>query len=213
MLRNMESGGSGRWFRRIVGSAVVSGIVALTSAAAHSAEKRCLDEIYPAGTPRNTADFKFDQSFSGDAEGSYSCLLGLRPSELRKALDKFRAGVLYHDPAAINTVVRFPIQAGVSDSLGTAARSARITIRNASEWFAFQEKYFSKTQTALVACTYMGNVTSVGGRSQGVMIGFGAFWFQSYVGSWTVKLTAVNLFPVDATMLAKSCTPPGAEGN
>jgi hypothetical protein len=137
----------------------------------------------------------------------------MRPSELRKALDRFRAGVLYHDAAAITAVVRFPIRAGVSDSLGTNAPLIRITIRNASEWFAFQEKYFSKTHTALVACSYLENVTPTGGRSPGVMIGLGSFWFQSFVGNWSVKMTSVNLFPVEATMLAKSCTPPGAEGN
>ena len=88
-----------------------------------------------------------------------------------------------------------------------------MTIRNASEWFAFQEKHFSKAHTALVACAYLGNVTPTGGRSPGVMIGLGPFWFQSFVGSWAVKMTSVNLFPVDATMLTKACTPPGAEGN
>ncbi len=133
----------------------------------------------------------------------------MRPSELRRALDRFRAGVLYHDPAAIRAVVRFPIQAGVSDSTATNAAVTKVTIRNASEWFAFQEKHFSKAHTALVACAYLGNVTPTGRRSPGVMIGLGAFWFQSFVGSWAVKMTSVNLFPVDATMLAKACTPPG----
>jgi hypothetical protein len=205
--------GSTGWFRRIANWAIVAGIVAFTPTAAHSADKRCLDEIYPAGTPRTTADFKFDQSFSGDADGSYSCFLGMRPSELRKALDRFRAAVLYRDSAAINAVVRFPLRAGVSGSTETNAPLTRITIRDAAEWLAFQDKYFSNTHTALVACAYLGNVTSTGGRSPGVMIGLGAFWFQSFVGDWTVKMTSVNIFPVDVAMLAKSCTPPGAEGN
>jgi hypothetical protein len=188
-------------------------IVAFTRGAAHPADKRCLDEIYPAGESRNAADFRLDRDFVGDANGAYSCLLRMRPSELRKALDRFRTGVLYHDEAAIAAVVRFPIQARVSDSTATNAALTRITIRNAPEWFTFQEKHFSSTHTALVACAYLGNATITGGRSPGVMIGLGAFWFQSFVGSWTVKMTSVNLFPIDATMLAKSCTPPGAEGN
>jgi len=137
----------------------------------------------------------------------------MRPSELRKALDRFRTGVLYHDPAAIKAALRFPVRAGVSDSTASNAPLTRVTIRDAAEWFAFQDKYFSKTHTALVACAYLGNVTPIGGRAPGVMIGFGAFWFQSFVGDWTIKTTSVNLFPVDAPMLAKSCTPPGAEGN
>ena len=127
----MEFGGSSGWFRRIFKLAAVAGIVAFTSAAAYPADKRCLDEIYPAGTPRTTVDFKFDQSFSGDANGSYSCFLGMRPSELRKALDKFRAGVLYRDPAAINAVVRFPLRAGVRDSLATNGPLTAVTIREA----------------------------------------------------------------------------------
>jgi hypothetical protein len=113
---------------------------------------------------------------------------------------------------AINAVVRFPLQAGVTESRESNARPTRITIRDAAEWFAFQDKYFKNTHLALVACAYLGNVTSVGGRSPGVMIGLGAFWFQSFVGEWTVRMTSVNIFPVDSTELAKSCTPPGAEG-
>lgn len=202
-----------RRFTSILGCAAVGTIAAFTARDLHSADKRCIDQIYPPGELRNTADFKFDQDFTGDENGAYSCSLGMRPSELRKALDRFRTGVLYHDPAAINAVVRFPIQVGVSNTLALSPPPTKITIRNATEWFAFQEKYFSKTHTALVACSYLGNVQSMGGRSPGVMIGLGTFWLQSFVGSWTVRITAVNLFPVDAALLAQSCTPPGAEGN
>jgi hypothetical protein len=44
------------------------------------------------------------------------------------------------------------------------------------------------------------------------MIGLGAFWFQSFVGSWKVKMTAVNIDPITLDILSKSCIPPGARG-
>ena len=136
----------------------------------------------------------------------------MRPSELRKALDRFRYGVLYNDAASIKSVVSFPITVRVQYSLEFNAKKTTIKLQNVSEWIAFQNKYFSKTQTALVACSYLGNVTpDGGGMSPGVMIGLGNFWFQSFVGSWKVQLTSVNLSPVDAKMLAEDCTPPGAE--
>ena len=174
---------------------------------------RCIAQIYRAGEPRNTSDFEFDRTFPGDAKGAYSCSLGMRPSAMRKALEQFRFGVLYNDATSIKSVIRFPVSAHVSKSLGVDAKTTTVTIHNVNEWFAFQEKYFSKAHTALVACAFLGNVTPMGGRSPGVMIGLGAFWFQSFVGSWKVRLTAVNLFPINADMVAKSCTPPGVEGN
>jgi hypothetical protein len=172
-----------------------------------------LDKLYPAGESRSGANFQFDQSFEDDASGAYSCDLQMRPFELRSALDKFRNGVLYRDSRSIAAVVNFPIQAHVSDSLANA-KVKTITIRNVSEWYSFQDRYFTPIQKALVACSYLGNVTPMGGgRSPGVMIGLGAFWFQSFVGSWKVKVTAVNIDPITPDIIAKSCIPPGAERN
>jgi hypothetical protein len=187
-------------------------ITVLLTPVARSQDQRCLDKIYPAGAPRDASGFRFDASFEGDSGGGYSCWLQMRPSELRRALDEFRNGVLYQDASSIRAVVRFPIDARVSNSLEFNAKVATIRIRNAAEWIAFQNKYLTKTQTALVACSYLGNVTvESGGRTPGVMIGLGTFWFQSFVGSWSVKLTAVNLDPVSPETLAKSCVAPGIE--
>jgi hypothetical protein len=173
----------------------------------------CLDKIYPAEESRNGANFRFDEEFDREAGGTFSCDLQMRPSELRIALDRFRSGVLYHDSKSINLVVRFPINAHVSDSLESNAKTKSITIRNADEWYSFQDRYMTPIQKALVACAYLDNVTATGGRSPGVMIGLGAFWFQSFVGSWRVKMTAVNIYPVTGDQLAKSCIAPGAEKN
>jgi len=174
-------------------------------------DNRCLDSIYPAGTSRTSAAFQFDRTFEGDAGGGYSCGLRMRPSELRRALDTFRNGVLYRDPSSINAVVQFPINVHVSDGLEPVAKKKTIRIKSASEWFAFQEKNLTDAHLALVACSYLGNVTLEGGRSPGAMIGLGAFWFQSFEGSWRVKMTAVNIDPLSPDKLAKACTPPGAE--
>ena len=178
---------------------------------AQAQDHRCLDSIYPADSSRTSVAFQFDRTFEGDAGGGYSCGLGMRPSELRKALDVFRNGVLYHDPSSINAVVRFPINAYVSDKLGSVAKKKTIRIKSVSEWFAFQQKYLTDAHLALIACSYLGNVTLEGGRSPGAMIGLGAFWFQSFEGSWRVKMTAVNIDPLSPDKLAKACTPPGAE--
>lgn len=103
--------------------------------------------------------------------------------------------------------------ARVSDSLKVNAKVKTITIRNVNEWYSFQDQYMTPIHKALIACAYLDNVTATGGRSPGVTIGLGAFWFQSFVGSWKVRLTAVNIDPITADMLAKSCIPPGVEGN
>lgn len=199
--------------RPIFHLALVVFLPALLAPFASAQDHRCLDMIYPPGTPRNSASFLFDKSYDGDSGGGYSCRIQMRPSELRKALDEFRNGVLYQDASSIRAAVRFPINARVSNSLEFNAKTTIVRIRNAEEWFAFQNKYFTETQTALVACSYLGNVTvEGGGRTPGVMMGLGTFWFQSFAGSWSVKLTAVNLDPVSPEILAKSCMAPGVEG-
>jgi len=146
-----------------------SGAVALTLIASSlwAQNDRCIGAIYSAKEPRNTPDFEFDRTFVGDAKGVYSCLLGLRASAVRRALEEFRFGVLYHDAPSIKSVVHFPLSAHVSESVDLDAKTTTVEVRTVTEWFAFQEKYFSKAHLALVACAHLGNVTPVGGRSQG----------------------------------------------
>ena len=177
-------------------------------------DHRCIDAIYDEDEPRNTPDFEFDRTFAGDADGSYSCRIVMRPSAMRTALEQFRFGVLYRDATSIKSVVHFPVTARVSKfDVGLENKVKIVRIRDVKEWFAFQDEYFSKIHLALVACAYMGNVTPVGGRAQGVMIGTGTFWFQAPADTRKVSMTAVNLSPKTAEALAKACIPPGAEGN
>ncbi len=142
-------------------------------------DHRCLDKIYPVGESRLGAKFQFDQGFDGDAGGAYSCDLQMRPSELRVALDRFRNAVLYHDSRSVIAVVGFPVKAHVHESLEANSKVKTLTIRNVSEWYSFQDRYFTPIHKALVDYSYLDNVTAAGGRSPGVMIGLGAFWFQS----------------------------------
>ena len=174
-------------------------------------EHRCIDRIYPSKNTRTGPEFQFDQTFAGDAGGAYSCDLQMRPSQLRIALDEFRNGVLYHDPRSLASVILFPIRVHVFDSLAVDGKKRAIVIRNVSAWYSFQQEYFTPIQKALVACSYLGNVTPTNGQSPGVMVGLGGFWFQSFVGSWKVKLTAVNIVPITPAMLSKACIPPGEE--
>ena len=167
--------GGGEGYKQHFSWAAVIAMMIVAQGTLRPADKRCLNEIYPVGVQRTTADFRFDRDFDGDAEGSFSCFLGMRPSELRKALDRFRTGVLYRDGQQIAAVLRFPIVAAVSNSTAVNSPVTKITIHNVSEWFAFQDKHFTKTHTALVACAYLGNVNPMAGRSPGVMIGLGSF--------------------------------------
>jgi hypothetical protein len=82
-----------------------------------------------------------------------------------------------------------------------------VTIRSFREWAKFQEERMDKNQIAMVACANLGNVSIQAGRSPGFMIGNGMVWFSRYVGSPQVKVSAINLFPVDTEAFVKACIP------
>jgi hypothetical protein len=168
----------------------------------------CLDKLYPKGRPANDLEYRFDQKFDKDKNGgSFSCGLEVRPSEVRKALDIFRRGVLYQDAASINTVMRFPISVRVIYGLEINAKSESLTLHSADEWFKFQKQHFTNEHLAIAACAYLGNAGMAGGQHPGIEIGDGIFWFQNFVGETRVRLTAVNLLPVTPDWVSKSCIP------
>ena len=168
----------------------------------------CLDRLYPKTRPANDLEYRFDQKFDKDKNGgSFSCGLEVRPSDVRKALDVFRNGVLYQDAASINALIRFPITVRVIHGLEVNAKSDSFTLHNSADWFAFQKQHFTNKHLAIVACGYLGNAGIAGGQHPGIEIGDGIFWFQNFVGETRVRLTAVNLFPVTSDWVSKSCIP------
>jgi hypothetical protein len=190
-----------------VGALFLVSISCLTQTNAGGNEQPCLNLTYPKGASGGP-DYRFDKRFDLDKDGrSFSCGPQVRPSQVRRALERFRNGVLYHSAADINAVVRFPITVHVSQSLELNAKTEDLTIHNSEEWFALQKGRFSKLHLAMVACSYLGNVSAMGGRSPGVMIGDGMFWFQVASGDPKVRLTVVNLYPVNKDSFVDACAP------
>ncbi|SRR6266481_3802575 len=180
---------------------------AFTQNKSAAVEGPCLKYTYTKGSSQ-TPDYRFDKHFDLDKEGrSFSCGPQVRPSEVRRALERFRNGVLYHSVTDVNAVVRFPIVVHVFQSLEVNAKSEDITVHNSDEWFALQKEHFSKLHLAMIACAHLGNVSAMSGRSPGVMIGDGLFWFQASSGNPKVRLTVVNLYPVNKDSLVDACTP------
>jgi len=176
-------------------------------ARAYAVDGPCFKYTYPKGHS-DTVAYRFDQKFDLDRDGrSFSCGPEVRPYEVRKALEAFRNGVLYNNESSLKTVIKYPLVVHVSQSLDLNAKTQDLTIHDPTEWLSFQKKYFSKLHVAMVACAYLGNVSAMTGRSPGVMIGDGTFWFKAFVGDPTVRLITVNLGPLDTKSLADSCTP------
>lgn len=168
----------------------------------------CVDHLYPKGHPADDPEYRFNRKFDKSKNGgSFSCGLKVRPSEVRKALDFFRNGVLYQDAASINAVIRFPVTARVIHGLEVDAKADSFTLHNSDEWFAFQKQHFTNEHLAIAACGYLGNAGIAGGQHPGIEIGNGIFWFQNFVGETNVRLTAVNLLPVTTEWVSTACIP------
>jgi hypothetical protein len=131
----------------------------------------------------------------------------MRASEAMKAIESFRNGVLYRDQARMDSVLAYPLTARISKTLEIDEKPEVVTIRSFRDWSKFQEERMDKNQVAMVACANLGNVSIESGRSPGFMIGTGLVWFSRYVGSPRVKVSAINLFPVDTEAFVKACIP------
>jgi len=171
------------------------------------AEGPCMERVYTKGE-KVGPDHAFDVAFDKDKAGrSFSCGPEMRASEARKALESFRNGVLYRDQALMDSVLSYPLTARISKTLDLDEKPEVVTIRSFREWAKFQEERMDKNQIAMVACANLGNVSIQAGRSPGFMIGNGMVWFSRYVGSPQVKVSAINLFPVDTEAFVKACIP------
>ena len=142
---------------------------------------------------------------TGTREGdSFSCDLGMRASEAIKAIEAFRFGVLHDDAEAINDVLEFPLRAGLWSS-GALTPETTIQINNVEEWKKFQP-HVDNVFRALIACTSLHNVSIVKSRSYGVMAGSGRIWFQVSASTPKVKVTSINIIPIEAGQLFDWCS-------
>jgi hypothetical protein len=107
----------------------------------------------------------------------------------------------------MDRVLSYPLTARIRKTLRVDETPEVITIRNFRDWSKFQAEHMDKPQIAVIACANLGNVSIEAGRSPGFMIGNGIVWFTRYVGTPQVKVSAINLYPVDPEGLVKSCLP------
>ncbi len=168
-------------------------------------ESGCFNRIHDAATPRD-ADYAFDLRFDRNVEGdSFSCILHIRASAARKAIDDFRAAVLYEDESAIARVIKFPLSASVHSTRLATKGPETFTLHDASEWLAFQRRYFDKRLIGVVSCTNVRNVEIVASRTYAFMIASGIVRFQQPVPDDHPRVTGVSVFPLTDEMLVSYC--------
>lgn len=171
-------------------------------------EMPCLKYAYPKGQTTGTEE-RFDNAYDtlNAHRASFSCGPAIAASKARDALESFRYGVLYHDKARLDAVLQYPVTVRINQTLGTEKPDV-VIIHNADEWVSLQKDRMNEIQIGVIACSWLGNVTvSAGYKSPGFYIGEGLVWFQRHGDGARVWVKSVNLMPLTAEMLAKSCTP------
>lgn len=169
--------------------------------------KPCLDYAYPKGQ-RPGAETLFDNQYDEISGASFSCGPAMAASKARDALESFRYGVLYHDKAQLDRVLQYPLTVRVNKTLEVSEKPRVVIVHNSEEWLTLQKQEMTKIQIAVIACSWLGNVTvKAGYSSPGFFIGGGLVWFQRIHGSAKVWVTSLNLMPLTQEMLTSSCTP------
>jgi hypothetical protein len=147
-------------------------------------------------------DLRFDRTKGGD---SFSCDLEIRASEAATAIEAFRFGVLYDSEDHIRDSVLFPLAVGIQDTRSTTEEPRSLWIANFAEWETFKKAHLSKLQLAMIACASLRNVKIVKSRTYGFMIGSGMVWFEALTNVPGVRVTAINLVPVEPDDVLESC--------
>jgi hypothetical protein len=184
---------------------LITVFAAATSAAQNP--KNCLDQVHvKSGSSGNEATFDklFDSVNGGNA--SISCYLYIPASKARDALESFRYGVLYHDKASLDRVFRYPLQVIMSNPSGSPVKQNRVIVHNFQEWSTLQDTEMTKSQLQVIRCSWLGNVSLVGGQSfhPGFIVGDGLVFFGTSDIS-DVRIASVDLMPITSEMLARSC--------
>jgi hypothetical protein len=183
------------------------GLVAtiLVAGSSSAQDRRCLDELRQEGG--QDSDYAFDLRVDHTKKNdSFSCDLAMRASAAAAAIEMFRFGVLYDSERHINESVRFPLSASVQKTREVTEGPKSVTIRTFAEWDVFKKSNFTKLKIAQIACASLHTVEIVKSRSYGFMIGSGMVWFQALTNVPGVRVTAVNLVPVERDIILESCT-------
>lgn len=168
-------------------------------------EQGCFEKLHVKRQIKD-ADYEFDLRFDRTRNGeSFSCDLAMRASEAAKTIDSFRFGVLYGSARHIRQSVHFPLTVSVRKTRDPGEKPRTVRITSFAEWEAFKRAEFTRFQLALVACASLYNVEIVKSRSYGFMIGNGMVWFQALTNVPGVRVTVVNLGPVDRAGLLEAC--------
>ncbi len=171
----------------------------------NSPEEAQFGSLYGEGVPKGK-DYAFDVAFDRAARnGSFSCDANMRASEARRALEAFRAGVLYRDATLLSSAVPFPFDVNLAGPT-PGGKNTRLRLRNAEEWFAMQSRYFTKDHLAIIACAHLGAVSIVEVRS-GFYLDFGSIMFRAVPGSPRVRVAGVIVHPADQSRVDKACRP------
>jgi hypothetical protein len=196
-----------RWRGQTSTESLVSAIICfvlLTAGSSYAQERGCFEKLHDKEL--KDADYAFDLRFDRTKKNeSFSCDLEMRASAAAKAIELFRFGVLYDSARHIAASVQFPLVASVRKTRNVAEAPRSVRIGNFTEWDAFKRANFTKLQVAEVACASLYNVEIVKSRSYGFMTGSGMIWFQALTNVPGVRVTAVNLVPVDRDSFLESC--------
>jgi len=171
-------------------------------------QKPCLEYAYPKGQTSGT-EAQFDSSYDtlNANSTSFSCGPAIAASKARDAVEAFRYGVLYHDKARLDAALEYPLTVRINKTL-EIEKPEVVIVHNAKEWASLQKDRMTDIQIQAIACSWLGNVSvKAGYESPGFFIGGGLVWFQRHGDGARVRVTAVNLMPLTAGMLAKSCAP------
>ena len=149
-------------------------------------------------------DSLFDTPLTG---GSFSCAIAMRPSEARRALDRFRSGVLYDVQADFEASVRFPLTASAWETLALDSPGIVVALQDFDEWLAFKNEHLKDVHLAMISCANVRNVIiRVARGGYGFTIGLGTVWFTQFVGPEPPMVEAISLRPTPDEYMVEFCT-------
>ena len=212
MTQSQRQINGGAWTRVRRWAAVWGVLIVLpwrtTEVWAQTTIDECLSKI-PTPAWADAASQAFDRAFDSANDGdSFACQGDMRASTVRRAIDQFRAAVLYHDEKALRDVLGFPLRLNRKDP-NDSTRVLWVTIKTPSEWWAAQKRYFTARHIAVVSCANLHTVNVVYGRGgYGVMQGYGFIWWQRTSGSPDVKVEVINIDDMTDRNVISACMPP-----
>ena len=191
--------------RCVVACAVLISAFILNSHAVVPERQEKADCLQTLDGPASDAVFdrQFDHPWDG---GSFSCDLATRASNVKRALDDLRAGVLYGDRAALRRVMRFPVEGFVYKSLAFGEKPTTTSLKNDEAVAAFVRTHFSRRHFALVACSSVLNADIVKSRTYGFFFGESFILLQQMTDQPRPQVVQIRILPDDGREVRRFCT-------